>query len=215
MKKILLPGIVVLGLAVLSGCTDSGPAHRGGAAAPAGKAQDGATASGSASAGSAAGTSNSGDGSDSAGSASTSRCRTADLTVAQGGTDSSSGHRSVVLKFTNTGSASCRLRGYPGVAALNSAGKQVAQAERTLHGYEGGLASGQPPVVTLSPGQTASALLEAMAYQADGSSCSAYAGLLVTAPDAERSTRMRWSTDACSELEVHPVVPGTDGRTGH
>src|SRR5205814_6518113 len=93
-------------------------------------------------------------------------CRRAGIVVSAGGQDSGSGHRSVVLVFTNAGSQPCRLTGYPGVAGLDTGGSQVAQAQRTPKGYLGGLASGRPPVVTLPPGQSASALVEALAFNA-------------------------------------------------
>jgi Protein of unknown function (DUF4232) len=58
-------------------------------------------------------------------------------------------HADNVVTFTNTGSAACRIQGYPGAAALNAAGKQIQQAAR---------ATGvRIPLVTLAPGQVASA----------------------------------------------------------
>lgn len=151
-----------------------------------------------------------------AGTPGTTGCRKAELAVTTAGQSGGSGHRGVVLVFTNSGTRSCQLRGYPGVAALDAAGAQVAQARRTSAGYLGGLASGaQIPAVTLSAGQSASAMVEALAFNAaDGSACTAYRGLLVTAPDDVESTRLPWDTDGCSDLQVHPVVPGTTGRAG-
>jgi hypothetical protein len=150
-----------------------------------------------------------------AGQAGGSLCRKAGLTVSVGPVEGASGHRSVPVLFTNIGAQPCRLRGYPGVAAVDSNERQVAQAKRTLHGYMGGLATGTTlPTVTLLPGRSASALVEALAFNAsDGSACTAYYGLLVTAPDDTESTRLPWGNDGCSDLQIHPVVPGTSGRT--
>jgi hypothetical protein len=143
------------------------------------------------------------------------RCRRPIARVSVGHWDAGSGHRSVALVFTNTGAQPCRLSGYPGVAGLDAAGSQVAQARRTLHGYLGGLSAGSPPVLTLAPGESASALVEALAFNAsDGSACTAFGGLLVTVPDDTASTRLPWDSDGCSDLQVHPVVSGTTGRSG-
>jgi hypothetical protein len=143
-------------------------------------------------------------------------CRRPVVAVSAGAQNAGSGHRSVVLLFTNTGSEACRLTGYPGVAGLDAAGTQVAQAQRARSGYAGGLVSGgSAPIVTLAPGQAASALVEALAFNAtDGSHCTAFAGLLVTVPDDTASTRVPWGNDGCSALQVHPVVPGTTGQSG-
>lgn len=131
-----------------------------------------------------------------------------------GATAAGSGHRGVALILTNTGGRACRVSGYPGVGGLDAGGKRV-QARQTPGGYLGGLGSGSPSTVTLVPGASASALVEALAFNAsDGSACAAFGGLLVTVPDDTVVTRLSWQTDACSDLQVHPVVPGTTGRTG-
>ncbi len=142
-------------------------------------------------------------------------CTPGGLKVTVGAESAGSGHRSVALVFTNVGSTPCTLHGYPGVAALNATGAQIAQATRTPSGYLGGLAPGRAiPYVTLAAGQSASATVEAMAFNAsDGSACTAYAGLLVTPPNETRSVRVPWTNDGCSGLEIHPVVPGVTGRS--
>lgn len=139
-------------------------------------------------------------------------CRSGRLTITMGVADSSSGHRGQTVVFRNTGSSACFLQGYPGVAALDAGGKQAAQAERTSAGYEGGLQAGKPPKVRLAAGATASARVEALAARDDGGSCTPYAGLLVTPPDETHSVKLAWNTDACTALEVHPVVAGSTGQ---
>lgn len=143
------------------------------------------------------------------------RCTTANLTVTLGSQDSASGHRSVAVVFRNSGSTTCRLTGYPGVDGVGGDGRTLVHAERTPRGYLGGIAQGaRPSAVTLRPGGVASALVEASGFRADGASCTAYARLVVTPPDDVRSVRLRWDTDSCSDLEVHPVVAGATGRSG-
>ncbi len=127
-----------------------------------------------------------------------------EITLAQGG--SGSGHRSAVLTFRNTGSGTCQLYGYPGVAGLDAHGAQLEQAARTTSGYLGGLRGTTMAVVNLSAGQSASATVEALAFRPDGSSCSGYAALLVTPPNETHAVRLAWNTDACSDLQIHPVV---------
>jgi len=126
------------------------------------------------------------------------------------------GHQGVVLLFVNNGSTSCALSGYPGVAGLNASGTQIAQAQRTLTGMMGGLAPGVTaiPVVTLSAGQTASAVVEGTdVTNGTETSCPTYASLLATPPNTMKSVPIPLSLPGCSGLEVHPVVPGTSGST--
>jgi len=112
-------------------------------------------------------------------------------------------HVDNVVTFTNQGSASCGLGGYPGIAALDSAGKQVKQAVR---------ASATGKLVTLAPGAVASALISA-----NTASCAkptAVAGLLVTAPNQRSSTKLGRTITLClSSLQVAPVVPGDSAGT--
>src|SRR6266536_54880 len=88
-------------------------------------------------------------------------CTVAHLSINLGGGDAGSGHRSAALMFRNTGSVTCRLHGYPGVAALNAHGTQIQQARRTPSGNIGGLKQGaSAPIVDIAPGQSASARSE-------------------------------------------------------
>jgi hypothetical protein len=107
-------------------------------------------------------------------------------------------HVDHVVMFTNEGSASCRIQGYPGVAALNSAGTQIRQAVRS---------GGNAPLIVLAPGQTASAMVSA-----NSASCTAptsVAGLLVTAPDQTTSTRLGPAGQFClGSLAVGTVQRG-------
>ncbi len=110
-------------------------------------------------------------------------------------------HVDNVVTFTNDGSAPCRTQGYPGVAALDGAGKQIKQAARV---------TGAAPLITLAPGQTASALIAA-----NSASCSApvsVAGLLVTAPDQRTSAHLGPAGQMClNSLTVAPLKPGDTG----
>ncbi len=144
------------------------------------------------------------------------RCTFAHLAISVGQVGAGLGHEGAAILFKNTGTSKCSMSGYPGVAALNATGRQVAQAQRTPSGYLGGMRTGSttPPVVLLEPGAVASALVEGTAVpEGVASSCPTYPALLVTPPTSTLSTRLAVSLPGCSALEVHPVVSGTTGTT--
>ena len=108
------------------------------------------------------------------------------------------------ITLTNTGSAACAVLGWPGVAALDSAGTQVYQAARAgTHGT----------AITLRPGQSASAVLYAVSSLGSrgGSSCTQVTGLLVTPPDETHSRRIALASPMCVAPELTALLPGTGG----
>jgi hypothetical protein len=144
------------------------------------------------------------------------RCTFAHLAISVGQLGAGLGHEGAAILFENTGTSTCSLSGYPGVAALDSTGQQVAQAQRTPSGYLGGMHTGSttPPVVDLAPGAVASALVEGTDVPVgSASSCPTYPALLVTPPTSTLSARLTVSLPGCSAIEVHPVVSGTTGTT--
>jgi hypothetical protein len=77
-------------------------------------------------------------------------CTSAKLSVAVGQSQGAAGSLIVPLVFTNTGSTTCSLQGYPGVSMVGANGAQLgAAAART------GQAT---PLVTLPPGQNTMAI---------------------------------------------------------
>ncbi|MBV8235647.1 MAG: DUF4232 domain-containing protein [Acidimicrobiia bacterium] len=142
-------------------------------------------------------------------------CLTRQLAVSAAQGSGAGGHGNVVIAFRNTG-PSCRIVGYPGVAALDARGSQLAQARRTATGFFGGLQGSPitPPIVQLVTGGAASAIVEGLnAAPPDGGPCPSYAGLLVTPPAQTESTRLSVAFSMC-DLQIHPVVSGSDGGTG-
>ena len=110
-------------------------------------------------------------------------------------------HADSVIMFTNISSRTCWTRGYPGVAALDAAGHQIRQAVR------GRAASGQTPLITLAPGQVASA--EVTGDRASCTSPTTFPALLITVPDQRASTRLAGSQNMClSSLGVGPLQRG-------
>jgi Domain of unknown function (DUF4232) len=105
--------------------------------------------------------------------------------------------------FRNTGAAACFVVGWPGVAALDASGAQILQATR---------ADAKGPQVTLQPGDSASALLDTIAFHAvPGSSqspqCPTVPSLLVTPPDETHSTRIAFGTPVCDPPTVATLTP--------
>lgn len=200
--RLSVPVAVAVAGAFLAGCTSNSssgtaPASAASTTAPGGSsASASASASGSAAAsGGAAGT----------GAASAPECTAAQLRIQytdnsqirQGALDGMS-HADNVVMFTNTGSAPCQTGGYPGVAALDSAGRQIMQAVRSTDA--GGL-------ITLAPGATASALVSA--NTASCTSLTKVAGLLVTAPNQRTSSRLGPAGTFClNSLQVGTLHSG-------
>ena len=135
-------------------------------------------------------------------------CTTAQLRVAytgnaqirNGALDGMS-HADSVITFTNVSSASCRTQGYPGVAALDAAGRQLKQAVR------GRSTTGQVPLIVLAPGQAASA--EITGNTASCTTLTKIAAFLVTVPDQRTSIRLPGAHDFClGSLSIDPLQRG-------
>lgn len=117
-----------------------------------------------------------------------------------------------LLHFTNISSHPCTTQGYPGVAVLNAAGQQQFQATREPAGYFGGLQPGQsPPLVSLSPGQEATAILEVGDVYPNGNFCPSAPALFVTMPGDTASRTVTTKISDCGNAAIDPVLPGTTG----
>ncbi len=120
------------------------------------------------------------------------------------------GHVGVVLIFTDKRSPPCTLRGYPLVVLSEH------RVTHTLLGYLGGLeGTSMLPTITLSPGQSASALLEGSDINRSGQRCSKVTALGVGLPGSTNSTRVQLERSSemtvCGGLEVHPLLGGASG----
>lgn len=109
------------------------------------------------------------------------------------------------VEFTNLGSHSCWLYGYPGVAALTA----------TLHqlGPAAGRAGVKPYRVTIKPNQTAHALLGIVEDGAiSGCKQATAAGLQVYPPNQrDKQYVLQFTFPACKNkayMHVYPVTPG-------
>ena len=123
------------------------------------------------------------------------------------------GHGGEPLIFTNAGSRTCTLQGYPGAAIMNGA-TVVLNSTRTLNGYIGDERQlSSAPLVTLAPGATASAMLEWAADSGQPCVSGGTGTLKVTPPNTTTTTSFgpmtAGSAGICSGFEIHPVVAGT------
>jgi hypothetical protein len=160
--------------------------------------------------GSGGGTTAAGNGAGSGGG--TAACRNADVSVGLGAGGAAMSHDGQVLKFTDVSGHACTLQGYPGVAVV-SGGRTLLNATRELNGYIGDQRQlSSAPVVTLQPGQSASAELEWEANAGEACYPSGSGLLTVTPPNTTKSASLRAITvgpdGACAGFDIHPVVAG-------
>jgi hypothetical protein len=129
-------------------------------------------------------------------------CRIGELAISLG-PDFSSGAPGVSQRpiiFKNTGTATCFVVGFPGVAALDGGGSQIYQAARV---------NSEGPKVTLQPGESASALLATVNLAANP--CPSVPALLVTPPDETHSARVSFGRTVCVAPTITTLAPGTNG----
>jgi hypothetical protein len=142
-------------------------------------------------------------------------CSTSQLSMKLGTVGHAAGSAYQPLVFTNAGSSSCTLTGFPGVSYVApSTGKQVgAAASRNTRQTA--------KTVTLAPGGQASAMVQFVDYQVfppKDCSATAVSGLRVYPPGetsagyvAFGSTRNACSSDA-DQLTIQAVVAGSSGE---
>lgn len=135
---------------------------------------------------------------------SSSHCRTENLRGSLGATDSGAGQRYVALVLTNTGTAPCELRGFPGVSLLDAAGTQMGAAAVR----EGATGS----TVSIGPGGTASATLHTSTAGTGGECTGPSTRLRVYPPDNTVALEFAAAYTACGSFTVTALVAGSAGR---
>ena len=117
-----------------------------------------------------------------------------------------------VIGFTNEGSTPCSMAGWPALMAIGPAGR--ATAGRTLAVFAGPTLA-RPPVVTISPGAQAAAVLSGPDAPGPGvTKCPpAYRRLRVTPPGSGRAAVISaWIPysdaylPACGPIEISPLI---------
>jgi hypothetical protein len=181
-----------------AGCTATGTS----AAAPPGAATTGGAAGGT---GHSGGTQ-----------AAVAECPAAGLVIKADAGEAAAGQSYLTLIFTNSSATRCFLQGYPRAELATADGGRL-DAQRTT-------GAPAPSRVTLTPGQSASAVIGWEHFPQNGSAtvspadCPGYGAtaLLVTAPDQTASTRLTppgTTSPVCWGFDVSPVVPGPTGRS--
>ena len=135
------------------------------------------------------------------------RCHTSGLSVAMGQGNSSAGHPTTLLVFTNTSAMTCSVSGYVGLQMLDSSLNPIA----TTVVPNGGMLSLLPlaTVVTLAPGQQASALVQWTDVPSGAQACTTSAQLSITPPDESTSLMLAAQVHSCGgELDVSTLGAG-------
>ena len=139
-------------------------------------------------------------------------CATSQLKVSLSNTGALAGQAGGYLKFTNQSQTSCRMSGWPVVVALTAAGTAtpLRHAQSTMFGAWHYTAP--PPVVTLKPGDSAYAVVEADNQPVgNNAGCPApYVRLRVSAPgDSGNVTVSAWLPGAGSYLPACTSASGS------
>jgi hypothetical protein len=132
-------------------------------------------------------------------------CATSALKVTLGKANATAGTTFYPLKFVNKSKASCTLRGYPGVSAVTSSGKQIGNsASRNGSKFR---------TVTLAPGKQQSSsvgIVDTGNFTASKCKAVTAAGLRVIPPNQGTSITIKKKFSTCSSkaatsLTVKPV----------
>ena len=204
---VMAAGALLAGCSSLSSSSSTPPASTTGTSAAAATASSASGGAGSAAAasGSTSQAASAPGGNGSSGTSAAAWCTAAQLKISytdnsqinNGALDGMS-HVDRVVTVTNVSSASCETGGYPGVAALDSSGKQIKQAAR---------ATDTSKTITLAPGAVASALVSANSASCDKPVT--VAGLLVTAPNERTPVRLGTPGTFClASLQIGTLKPG-------
>ena len=139
-------------------------------------------------------------------------CVTSELKISLTDSSALAGQAGGYLKFTNQSQTSCRMSGWPVVVALTAAGTAtpLRHAQSTMFGAWHYTAP--PPVVTLKPGDSAYAVVEADNQPVgNNADCPApYVRLRVSAPgDSGNVTVSAWLPGAGSYLPACTSASGS------
>ncbi|HEY1644615.1 MAG TPA: DUF4232 domain-containing protein [Streptosporangiaceae bacterium] len=212
-RRALAVAALACAAGLAAGCSSGGSPSAG--AAPTVTVTTTPPASATAPASGSAGTTGSSGTGGSTGGTGAAACTTAGLKVTTGQGNGAAGSVVVPLKFTNTGTASCTLFGYPGVSFVTAAG-----------GSQLGASAGQDPAtprqqVTITPGGSAHALLQvAVAQNFPPAKCQLTTAhlLKVYPPGRTAPLYVSYTSATCANpskavrtLMVQTVQPGAGG----
>ena len=127
----------------------------------------------------------------------TSACATSALKVSLGPANGAAGTVFYPLNFVNTGKLACTLRGYPGVSAVTSSGRQIGSPASQI--------DSSFRTVTLLPGKAQSSLVGIVETgNFDPSQCAPVtaAGLKVAPPGQSKAVTIKKTFSTCSSTSV-------------
>lgn len=131
-------------------------------------------------------------------------CTSSQLQAELGPSNAGAGQVYAPLILRNTGSATCELRGFPGVSLLDGSGNQIGEPA-TREGGEG-------PTVSLAPGAAASATLHTT-NAGIGPSCDPTSTRIkVFPPDQTAELTFEAQYTACGGFTVSTLVAGEAGN---
>ncbi|WP_084388583.1 DUF4232 domain-containing protein [Mycolicibacterium brisbanense] len=118
-------------------------------------------------------------------------CTDADLAIANGDVESADTMRRLAVSFKNTSTHPCTLVGYPGVDLVTAAGGVLVHVDRRP--------AAAAHRLTLNPGDTANADIQASAIDtASGKSCARIGTVVVTAPGIDVPHTLNAALPICS-----------------
>jgi len=133
--------------------------------------------------------------------AGTAACTTSNLRISLGNGGAAAGTDFTIIDFTNGGSTSCTLYGFPGVSLTNSSGAQIGAAATRNP-------STPASTVTLAPGGKANAQLgvgNALNYPTADCKPASSAHLKVFPPGQTQSIEVAFSTTGCTVVTAHQL----------
>jgi hypothetical protein len=130
---------------------------------------------------------------------------TRSLKVSLGPPNGAAGTTFYPLQFVNMGKTTCMLKGYPGVSAVTSSGKQIGSAASRVSAKFG--------TVTLAPGKQRNAtigIVDTGNFSASSCAPVTAAGLKIFPPNQSKSVTLKKTFSTCSSttttsLTVRPV----------
>jgi Protein of unknown function (DUF4232) len=128
-------------------------------------------------------------------------CSSSNLRISLSGGGAAAGTDFTVIDFTNSGSASCTLYGFPGVSLTNSSGAQIGAAATRNP-------SKSSTLVTLAPGAKASAELgvaNAQNYPTDVCKPTTAAQLKVFPPNQTQAIEAPFTATGCAVSSAHQL----------
>ena len=145
-----------------------------------------------------------------AGSGGSKECKAGNLKLSLGSGDAAAGHFYVPIVFTNTGSAPCLMRGFPGVSYVTGDNGSQVGAPATRNGSIGSS-------ITLAPNATASSVVtvtDVAVFDANSCQPTSVRGFRVYAPDDTASMFIARDGTGCAgnppspQLQVQTVKAG-------